>query len=95
MRSVSSTARRGSKQHVANTGLRFRHETHENRNSVEHISREVKRRTNQLKNCLSHATVETMERDSYPVCVAGFTGVEGGGLVLLIRLFKRAIRRVE
>jgi len=42
-------------------GLRFRHETHGNRNSVERVFREVKRRTNQFGNCFSHAEAETVE----------------------------------
>jgi len=35
--------------------LRFRDETHGNHNSVERVFREVKRRTNQFRNCFSHA----------------------------------------
>ncbi|WP_435346737.1 IS6 family transposase [Haloarchaeobius sp. HRN-SO-5] len=42
-------------------GLRFQQETHGNRNSVERVFREVKRRTNQFSNCFSHAHAETVE----------------------------------
>ena len=42
-------------------GLRFQHVTHGNRNAVERIFREVKRRTNQFSNCFSHAEAETVE----------------------------------
>jgi len=41
--------------------LRFQHETYGNRNSVERIFREIKRRTNQFSNCFSHAEAETVE----------------------------------
>lgn len=43
-------------------GLRYQYEKHGNRNSIERVLREVKRRTNQFLNCFSHvqpATVET------------------------------------
>jgi len=36
-------------------GLRFRHETHGNRNAVEHLFQKVKRRTYQLGNCFRNA----------------------------------------
>lgn len=42
-------------------GLRFRYETHGNRNSVERVFREVTRRTNQFANCFGHAEAETVE----------------------------------
>ena len=42
-------------------GLRFQHETHVNRNSVERVFREVKRRTNQFANCFSHVDATTAE----------------------------------
>jgi len=42
-------------------GLRFQYERHGNRNSVERVFREVKRRTNQFSNCFSHAEAETVE----------------------------------
>jgi transposase-like protein len=42
-------------------GLRFQHVTHGNRNAVERIFREVKRRTNQFSNCFSHAEADTVE----------------------------------
>ncbi|ELZ33143.1 IS6 family transposase [Halorubrum tebenquichense] len=42
-------------------GLRFQHVTHGNRNSVERVFREVKRRTNQFSNCFSHAEADTVE----------------------------------
>lgn len=42
-------------------GLRFQYEHHGNRNSVERVFREVKRRTNQFSNCFSHAEAETVE----------------------------------
>ena len=40
-------------------GLRFRYERHGNRNSVERVFREVKRRTSSFSNCFSNATAET------------------------------------
>ena len=40
-------------------GLDFRYERHGNRNSVEHVFREVKRRTARLPNCFSNAEEET------------------------------------
>jgi putative transposase len=42
-------------------GLDFRYEKHGNRNSVERIFREVKRRTNAFSNCFSHARAETAD----------------------------------
>jgi transposase-like protein len=42
-------------------GLRFQHVTHGNRNAVERVFREVKRRTNQFSNCFSHAEADTAE----------------------------------
>jgi putative transposase len=42
-------------------GLGFRHEKHGNRNSVERIFREVKRRTNAFSNCFSHAKAATAD----------------------------------
>jgi transposase-like protein len=42
-------------------GLRFQYERHGNRNSVERVFREVKRRTNQFSNCFSHADAATVE----------------------------------
>jgi transposase-like protein len=42
-------------------GLRFQHITHGNRNAVERVFREVKRRTNQFSNCFSHAEADTVE----------------------------------
>ena len=42
-------------------GLDYRYEKHGNRNSVERVFREVKRRTNQFSNCFSHAEADTAE----------------------------------
>ena len=42
-------------------GLRFQHVTHGNRNAVERVYREVKRRTSSFSNCFSHVEVETAE----------------------------------
>jgi transposase-like protein len=40
-------------------GLDFRYERHGNRNSVERVFREVKRRTTSFSNCFSNAEAET------------------------------------
>ena len=42
-------------------GLDFRYEKHGNRNSVERVFREVKRRTNDFSNCFSHTKAETAD----------------------------------
>jgi transposase-like protein len=42
-------------------GLDYRYEKHGNRNSVERVFRELKRRTNQFSNCFSHAEADTAE----------------------------------
>jgi len=42
-------------------GLDFRYEKHENRNSVERVFREVKRRTVSFSNCFSNAEAETAD----------------------------------
>ncbi|AGB30226.1 transposase [Natrinema pellirubrum DSM 15624] len=42
-------------------GLDYRYEKHGNRNSVERVFRELKRRTNQFSNCFSHAEADTVE----------------------------------
>jgi putative transposase len=42
-------------------GLRFRYEKHGNRNSVERVFREVKRRTSSFSNCFSNAEAETAD----------------------------------
>ncbi|WP_121822955.1 IS6 family transposase [Halostella salina] len=42
-------------------GLDYRYEKHGNRNSVECVFRELKRRTNQFSNCFSHAESNTVE----------------------------------
>ena len=42
-------------------GLDFRYERHGNRNSVERVFREVKRRTTSFSNCFSHAEAETAD----------------------------------
>ena len=42
-------------------GLDFRYEKHGNRNSVERVFREVKRRTTDFSNCFSHAKAETAD----------------------------------
>jgi transposase-like protein len=43
------------------SGLRFRYERHGNRNSVESVFREVKRRTSSFSNTFSHVEPETAE----------------------------------
>jgi putative transposase len=43
------------------SGLRFRYERHGNRNSVERIFREVKRRTSSFSNAFSHVDPDTAE----------------------------------
>jgi transposase-like protein len=40
-------------------GLDFRYERHGNRNSVERVFREVKRRTTNFSNCFSNAKAKT------------------------------------
>ena len=42
-------------------GLRFRYERHGNRNSIERVLREVKRRTSSFSNTFSHADPDTAE----------------------------------
>jgi transposase-like protein len=42
-------------------GLDFRYEKHGNRNSVERVFREVKRRTSSFSNCFSNAEAETAD----------------------------------
>ncbi len=42
-------------------GLDFRYERHGNRNSVERVFREVKRRTSSFSNCFSNAEAETAD----------------------------------
>ena len=42
-------------------GLRFRYEQHGNRNSVERVFREVKRRTSSFSNCFSNAGADTAD----------------------------------
>jgi len=42
-------------------GLDFRYECHGNRNSVERVFRELKRRTNCFSNCFSHVQPETAD----------------------------------
>jgi transposase-like protein len=42
-------------------GLRFQHVTHGNRNAVERVFREVKRRINQFSNTFSHVEPSTAE----------------------------------
>ena len=42
-------------------GLDFRYERHGNRNSVERVFREVKRRTSSFSNCFSHAAADTAD----------------------------------
>jgi transposase-like protein len=42
-------------------GLQFRYEKHGDRNSVERVFREVKRRTSSFSNCFSHASPETAD----------------------------------
>ena len=42
-------------------GLDFRYERHGNRNSVERVFREVKRRTSSFSNCFSNAKAETAD----------------------------------
>jgi transposase-like protein len=43
-------------------GLRFRVERHGNRNSVERVFREMKRRTSSFSNCFSNADAETADQ---------------------------------
>ena len=43
-------------------GLRFQHQTHGNRNSVERVFRELKRRTKAFSNCFSNASPEAAEK---------------------------------
>jgi transposase-like protein len=43
-------------------GLDFRYERHGNRNSVERVFREVKRRTSSFSNCFSNAQRETADQ---------------------------------
>jgi len=42
-------------------GLDYRYEKHGNRNTVERVFRERKRRTSQFSNCFSHAEADTVE----------------------------------
>ena len=42
-------------------GLGFRYERHVNRNSIERVFREVKRRTSSFSNCFSNAEAETAD----------------------------------
>ena len=42
-------------------GLDFRYEKHGNRNSVERVFREIKRRTTSFSNCFSNANAETAD----------------------------------
>jgi putative transposase len=42
-------------------GLRFQYEKHGNRNSVERVFREIKRRTSSFSNCFSNADAETAD----------------------------------
>ncbi|WP_222914248.1 IS6 family transposase [Natrinema sp. SYSU A 869] len=51
-------------------GLRFRYETHGNRNAVERLFQEIKRRTSQFGNCFRNADLETAETwlQSYAYC---------------------------
>ncbi len=51
-------------------GLRFRYETHANRNAVGRLFQEVKRITYQFRNCFRNAKRETAERwlQSYAYC---------------------------
>jgi len=42
-------------------GLDFRYEKHGNRNSVEHVFREVKQRTTSFSNCFSNAEADTAD----------------------------------
>ena len=51
-------------------GLRFQHETHGNRNSVERVFKELKRRTEAFANHFRHAEPETAESwlQAFAVC---------------------------
>ncbi len=53
----SASLQRGCRKH----DLDFRYERHGNRNSVEHIFREIKRRTTCFSNCFSNAEAETAD----------------------------------
>jgi putative transposase len=46
---------------LSRAGLRFHSERHGNRNSIERIFRELKRRTSSFSNCFSHVFPETAE----------------------------------
>ncbi|WP_247004482.1 IS6 family transposase [Halosolutus gelatinilyticus] len=46
---------------LSRAGLRFHPERHGNRNSIERIFRELKRRTSSFSNCFSHVFPETAE----------------------------------
>jgi transposase-like protein len=43
-------------------GLDFRYEKHGNRNSVERVFREIKRRTTRFSNCFSNAEADTADK---------------------------------
>jgi putative transposase len=47
---------------LSRAGLRFHPERHGNRNSIERIFRELKRRTSSFSNCFSHVFPETAEK---------------------------------
>ena len=47
---------------LARAGLRFHTERHGNRNAIERIFRELKRRTSSFSNCFSHVEPETAEK---------------------------------
>jgi putative transposase len=46
---------------LSRAGLRFQIRRHGNRNAVERIFRELKRRTSSFSNCFSHVEPETAE----------------------------------
>ncbi|SFH58558.1 putative transposase [Halorubrum aquaticum] len=47
---------------LARAGLRFQTERHGNRNAIERIFRELKRRTSSFSNCFSHVEPQTAEK---------------------------------
>ncbi|WP_425601450.1 IS6 family transposase [Halorubrum salinum] len=47
---------------LARAGLRFQTERHGNRNAIERIFRELKRRTSSFSNCFSHVEPQTVEK---------------------------------
>jgi transposase-like protein len=57
-----SMARPGLHAGLFELGLHFRHETHGDRNPVERVFQEIKRRTTQFYNTFSRASPESAEK---------------------------------